>query len=181
MHFLYVNSTSNALHVFVIITVREVTEQKLNILLEWPCIHCCTSNGYKAFQSDRDPVDHSRDIRVYSQLRVDDDKLNMSLASLRSGYYEECVVRLRNLIFCVGVHFCKILRARLPHAQQLEKDSARSEISKPLGYCCSHLRHYSLFWILRRIKVSCRDAERGDATAATNLPLCCFRQCSGTR
>ena len=42
MHFLNVNSTSNALRVLynnnppARITVREVTEQKLNILLEWP-------------------------------------------------------------------------------------------------------------------------------------------------
>ena len=44
MHFLYVNSTSNALHVLynnppVRITFREATEQKINILLEWPNVY----------------------------------------------------------------------------------------------------------------------------------------------
>ena len=51
--------------------------------------------------------------------------MNVSLASLRSEITHECVV----LIFCVGVHFCKILRTRLLHVQseeELEKKTAQS-------------------------------------------------------
>ena len=70
--------------------------------------------------------------------------MNVSLASLRSEITHGCVV----LIFCEGVHFCKILRTRLLHVQSEEElEKKDCAICKPVGYCLqSLLSHCKLFF-----------------------------------